>query len=725
LTQRQVKTYCRFCHAYCPMVATVEDDRLIAVAPDTDNEVYGGYTCIKGRQMVEQIYHPQRLQQSQKRQADGKFSPVSSEQALDEIAQKLQAILQKYGPRSIASYNGTYSFQNSASHAVARAWHQAIDSPSYYTSVTIDQPAKVAIAPARMGWWNAGNHMWADSDVAMIIGNNTLVSHYSIPGGVPSFSPANALREGRKRGLKVICIDPRESELASRSDLHLQLKPGQDAVLLASIIQVILAEKLHDIEFCEQHTQNLEALDEATREFTPECAAAAADIPVEQIYQAARLFAAGPRGSAVTGTGPEMGPHPNLVQHLVQALNAICGRHYREGERVPNPGVLTPPAGRRAQATSAQPQWLRHGTGSRIDPEVFETLVLSPYGPMPEMPTALICDEMLTPGEGQIKALICVGGNPLLAFPDQEKTHRALAGLDLLVCIDVKMAATAEMADYVLAPKVCLEREDVTLLTDIWHHKPYSQYTRTVVEAQGDQIEEWEFFWEISRRMGLDLSINDSPVDMTKKPAKLDLLGKITRDSRVPLEEIYQHQGGKVYPVEDVIAQAADPATQGRLELFPEGLNNELAAARADIKANADPDYPYLLISRRMKYTYNSTGPELSQLGKKDRFNPAYLNPSDLASLNIADGELVNVDSSHGSIPAVVAASKDIKPGVISMSHCWGGSPDPATGTDDKVYSMGSNTNRLINNRERAERYSAIPRQSTIAVNVSKRETLS
>ena len=722
MTNREVKTYCRFCHAYCPMIATVEDNRLLAISPDTDNEVYGGYTCIKGRQMIEQIYHPQRLQQSQKKQDNGEFTSIGSAQALDEIAAQLQAILKKHGPRSIASYNGTYSFQNSASHAMARAWHQAIDSPSYYTSITIDQPAKVAIGPARMGWWDAGNHMWSDSDVAMIIGNNTLVSHYSIPGGLPSFSPANALREGRKRGLKVICVDPRQSELASRSDLHLQVKPGQDAVLLASIIQVIIREELYDTDFCEQHTQNLEALDAATRRFTPERAATATNIPVEQIYEAARVFSRGPRGSAVTGTGPEMGPHPNLVQHLVQALNAICGRHYREGERVPNPGVLAPLSTRRAQASSPQPKWLKHGVRSRIDPDIYQTLVLSPYGPMPEMPTALICDEMLTPGDGQIKALVCVGGNPLLAFPDQEKTHRALAGLELLVCIDVKMAATAQMADYVLAPKVCLEREDLTLLTDIWHDKPYSQYTRAAVQAEGDQIEEWEFFWEIGRRMGLELTINDSPVDMVNKPTKFDLLEKITRNSRVPLEEIYQTEGGKVFSVDDVIAQPADPETQGRLQLFPPGLEDELAAAWGDIEAESDTDFPYLLISRRMKYTYNSTGPELSLLGEKERYNPAYLHPSDLAALDITDGDLVNIASCHGSVPAIVAASKAIKPGVVSMSHCWGGSPDPDAGADQQVHRIGSNTNRLINNRDHAAKYSAIPRQSTVAVNISKRE---
>lgn len=720
MATKNVKTYCRFCHAYCPMVATVEDNRLIAIAPDTDNEIYGGYTCVKGRQMLEQITHPTRLQQSQKRSADGSFSPIGSQQAMDEIAGKLQHILDKYGPRSIASYNGTYSFQNSAAHNVARAWHSAIGSPSYYTSVTIDQPSKVAVAPARMGFWNAGGHMWSDSDVAMVIGNNTLISHFSVPGGVPSFSPANALREGRKRGLKLICVDPRKSEVAARADLHLQIKPGQDAALLAGMIQIIIAEGLYDREFCAEHTRGLEALDEATRVFTPGVVAQATDLPVEQIFEAARLFGAGPRGSAVTGTGPEMGPHPNLVQHLSQALNAICGRHYRAGERVPNPGVLTAVAPRHAQATSPQPQWLNEGISSRIDASIHETVVPSPYGPLREMPTGIIADEMLTPGEGQIKALICVGGNPLLAWPDQEKTHRALAGLELLVCIDVKMAATAQMADYILAAKLCLEREDVTLLTDIWHDKPYCQYTPTVVEARGDEIEEWQFFWEVGRRMGLELTLNDQALDMSELPEKFDLLKKITRGSRVPLEDIAAREGGHVQDIEDLIALPADPATQGYLDLFPLGLEQELLDALADMSVEGGGEFSHVLISRRMKYTHNSTGPEFKLLRAKNSYNPAYMHSSDLAALDIADGDLIQLSSSHGSIPAIAAASDDIKPGVISMAHSWGGTPDPAAAVDGKVREMGSNTNRLIDNRYKTEKYSAMPRLSTVPVKVSR-----
>ena len=720
MATKTVKTYCRFCHAYCPMEATVEDNRLIALVPDTSNEMYGGYTCIKGRQMIDQIDHPTRLQQSQKKQPDGSFNAIGTELAMDEIATQLQTILDTYGPRSIASYNGTYSYQNSAAHDVARAFHAAIDSPSYYTSVTIDQPAKVAIGPTRMGWWNGGSHMWNDSDVAMIIGNNTLVSHFSIPGGIPAFSPHNALRDGKKRGIKVICIDPRVTEVASRADLHLQVRPGQDAAILAAIIAVILAEELHDKAFCLDNVEGLEQLTEHTRRFTPEAVSAAAGIPANQIIEAARMFAAGPRGTAVTGTGPEMGPHPNLLQHLVQSLNAICGRHYREGERLPNPGVLTPTGPRSAEATGPQPQWLTDGVKSRVSEDICETVVLSPYGPLKEMPTAVISDEMLLEGEGQIKALICVGGNPLLAWPDQEKTHAALSGLELLVCIDIKMAATAQMADYVLAPKMCLEREDVTLLTDIWHDKPYSQYTQTVVEAEGDKIEEWEFFWAMGKRMGLNMSMANGPINMQEKPKKFDLLANITQGSRVPLQEIYNTEGGKIFDVPDVILDAPDPTTRGRLQLFPPGLEQELEASHNDMKSSGTKDYPLLLISRRMKNTYNSTGPELSLLKSKGTTNPAFMHPQELAALQVADGDIVEVHSLHGAIPAVVTASDDIRPGVISMSHCWGGSPDPTANADQRVREIGSNTNRLIDNLENAERYSGMCRQSSIPVAIRK-----
>jgi len=720
LVEKKVKTYCRFCHANCPMEITVENNKMIALRPDTDNKMFGGYTCLKGRQMLEQHDLPERLRTSLKKNDSGQHAEISSSQALDEIAAKLQAIKDQYGPRAIASYNGTVSFQNSASHPVAKAWHAALESPSYYTSITIDQPAKVGIGQARMGFWGAGQHTWSDANVALIIGTNTLVSHFSIPGGVPAFSPSSSLREGKKRGLKVICVDPRKSELASKADLHLQIKPGQDAVLLAGLLHIILDENLHDAEFCAENIENLDQFKASLSRFTPDYVAARTELDKADILEAAHIFASGPKGSATTGTGPEMGPYPNLIQHLTQSLNAICGRHYRAGEKLPNPGVLSPPMPRLAQAVPPQPEWLT-GVRSRVSDDIGEVTVLTANGPLKEMPTAICADEILMEGEGQIKALIVIGGNPVLAWPDQKKAYEALKNLDLLVCIDYKMSDTCNMADYVIGSKLCLERDDLTVLTDIWYEQPYSHYTKAVVEAEGDVIEEWEVFWELGQRLGLDLSINqEHPLDMVNKPSKYDILEKMTTGSRVPLSEIYNSDGGKVFDAPDVIVEPADPATKGYMDIFPEGLADELegAAQDADSSLALKGDYPFLLISRRMKNVFNSTGQELSFLASKGTTNPAFINPEDLANLDIEDGSIITVSSARGEIPAVVKSSPDIKRGVISMAHCWGSTPNGQG--DDKVREIGANTNRLINNLDNPAKYSGMAQQSAIAVKINK-----
>lgn len=703
------QTFCRYCHAYCPMVAEVDDGKVLSVKPDTDNEMYGGYTCIKGRQLVEQMYQPARMTSCRVKNDQGDFTEITSEQAMDEIADKVKAIIKEHGPKAIATYNGTVAFQNSGQLVYSREWHNAIGSSSYYTSVTIDQPAKVFVG-SRIGYWTAGGHFFHDSDVALIIGNNPIASHYAPPGGIPSVSPASQIRTAQKRGLKLIVVDPRESEVANRADLHLQVNPGEDPALLAGMIRIILSEDLHDQAFCEAHTSGLADLKREVEPYDLQTVAERTGIPAEKVDQAARLFAAGPRGSAITGTGAEMGANPNLTQHLVASLNIICGRLYRAGEKLPNPGALSANVPRVAQVYEAPTAW-DHGERCRVRPEFGE--LVSGSG-VKEMPTSQLADEILTPGEGQIKVLFVIAGNPIMAFPNQQKAFDAMQSLDLLVCIDPYMSATAEMADYVLAPKLTLERDDVTLLSDPWYEKPYSQYSKAVISTENDVIEEWEFYWGLAKRLGLDVKIKGESISIEDKPTKFELLQRITKGSRVDIAFLRDNPGGHIFEDLQIEVQPAPEGANGRMKLYPEGVSDEFVELAASAEVNKD--FSHTLIGFRSKYVLNSFGRSLPALAAKSgTTNPANIHPSDLEALGLKDDCEVVIKSAHGTINAIIKANKKIKPGVVAMHHCWGSTP----GQQAPVREVGANTNRLVSDEEGLQRFTGMTRSSGIPINIS------
>ena len=297
------------------MEIDIEDGKqIVAVRGDRSDPLFEGYTCIKGRQLADQYHSPSRLRSPLKKNPSGTFDPVSSSEALDEIAVKLDEIITQYGPRAVATYIGTGAYQNSVGVPVAAAWHEGFNSPSFYTSLTIDQPAHRS-SLLRLGSWEAGWQNFADSDVLLAVGYNPLVSSYGPSNGLQGTNPFVKLREAKKRGLKLIVIDPRRSEFATQADVWLQVKPGEDPTLLAAIINVILSNDLHDKSFCRDYVdqEQLDSLRRATEPFSIEYAAKRCDVAAVDILSAAEIFAAGPKGTAGSGTGPNMAPHGTLM----------------------------------------------------------------------------------------------------------------------------------------------------------------------------------------------------------------------------------------------------------------------------------------------------------------------------------------------------------------------------------------------------------------------------
>ncbi|MFL2935222.1 MAG: molybdopterin-dependent oxidoreductase [Myxococcota bacterium] len=730
MSEKIQPSICRFCHANCGILVEIEDGRPIRVQGDPDNPAYAGFTCAKGRQLPKQHTHPERLLHSQKRDEDHRYADISSQQAIDEISQRIQALVAEHGPRSVAIYPGTHSGPHPASIPTAVGWMIGLGSRMVFTSSSIDQPGK-HVANAIHGRWLAGSYTLRESDVWMLIGNNPIISN---SGGLPPSNPSRHLREAKEKGLELIVIDPRRTEVARSADIYLQPRAGEDPTLIAAMLHVVLRKGLYDHSFCMEHVAGFSQLEEAVADYTLEYAAKRAGVRASDLEAAACTFANRSKGCGVAGTGPNMAPHGNLTEYLLLCLNSVCGKWRREGEAIPNPGALLPRATPKAQALPPRPGWGRGETLRSRD------LGSSAAG----LPTAALADEILYGGDGGVRALICIGSNPVAAWPDQLKTLRAMENLDLLVCLDIKMSATARLADYVIAPTLSLEVPGVSVSSEAieqtyiahGYSEPYAQYTPALVEppANSDVIEEWKFFYRLAQRMGIQLNLypirpeagtlrekrNPIELDMSKEPSSDQMLEYLMNGSRIDLSEIRRHPHGKIYDDATARVEPADPDCPDRLDVGNPDMLEELEGVLEEVpneRLRGEPEtteeeFPFQLISRRLPNVYNSSGRDIDKLTRGRTYNPAFLHPDDLRELDIEAGDLIEIVSRHASILGVAEKAPELRRGVLSMAHCFGDSPDH----DNRTREIGSNTGRLINNEVDFDPYSGIPRMSAIPV---------
>jgi len=716
---RTARTFCRFCHAACPVEVDVdvESQRVVAVRGDGADPLFGGYTCIKGRHLGDQHHHPERLRTALRRRGDGGFDEVRTELALDEIAARMAGIIEAHGPRAVASYCGTATFQNAAAHPVARAFHQAIGSPSFYTSITIDQPAKM-VTPLRLGAWMAGPQPWSTADVSMVVGINVPVSMFGIPGGPTFVNPLASLRDAKRRGLKLIVVDPRRTETAAMADVHLQVTPGEDPTLLAGMLRVILDEDRIDHEFCDRWVDGLAELHRAVRGFDLDHVSRRTGVDADDIVRAARMFADGPRGMATCGTGPNMAPRGTLLEHLAATCNVVCGRFPREGERVQATtgvlGLTGPAAPPRAQVRAPRPELLTNGAAARVR---------DLHAILGQAPTAALADEILEPGDGRVRALLTVGGNPVLAWPDQTKVVRALESLDLHVALDIRMSATARLADWVIPSQLSLERPDVPTNVDRWFEDPYVMYTPAVLAPDPAMVDEAGLYVEIARRLGVTLRLPGGELAPDDRASADDLLELSYPFARVPWEELRAGTGGALRPELTEVVAPAEPSCTDRFQVAPAGVADELAAVRSEIDSyDALTGYDrtvhtHRVTSRRLKGVFNSSGREIEKLRAKEGTSYAHAHPSDLERWGVADGDLVDITSPRSTVRTVVKAAPDVKPGSISMAHAWGDLPGEAgPAADPRV--LGDTTGRLTDSGSLYDPITGLPVMSAIPVQV-------
>ena len=709
------KSFCRFCHAFCGIEANVDanNNQIVAIRGDRENPASGGYTCSKGRAELERLYHQERLLSSKKR-VNGVFTEIGPQQALDEIAQKLREIIAQHGPRSVAIYVGCPGHRNSASGPkFLRKWLDAIGSPGYYSAFTVDSPS---LSIARGRFWGGPMPLnyfdIANADVAMFIGTNPLVSHLFTV--MPQSNPFKLLRDARQRGMKMIVVDPRRCEVAKQADLHLQLKPGEDATLLAAMLKLVIEQKLFNQDYVAAYASGLEELHDAVRDFDLDYAARRTEVPANLIEAAAVMFATAKRGGIQTGTGLAMARHQNLSTQLAMSLNGLCGRYDRRGGLTSHPTVLAPPL---ADPPEAIPLPLFPGPVSRIR---GIKMINNPMG-IQEMPSNTLTDEILTPSDGQIRALFVNGGNPALVFPDEAGTVQALKSLDLLVVNDLFMSATAKFAHYVLACKHPFERTDVAWLMDGSYSLPFMQYSPPLVKPAAGLFHEFEIFWDLARQIGIDLDIPG--IGMDRKPTADEMLNGLFADARIPLGEIRKHPGGHVFGERDPKVNCILPHMichpDKRMALGHPEVIEELLEVRAEpiIESGGyevGEKFAYRMITYRIGDVYCTQGQNLPSVQRRSSYNPVLMNARDMEDLDVKDGELVQIGNDFGRVEGIARATRDLNQGVIGLAHGWG---DPSDNRD--VREKGTNVQALIPDDYRYDRVTGLALMSAVPVNVT------
>lgn len=678
---------------------------------DASHPLSGGFTCAKGRGLGQLHADPGRFRTCRRRTPAG-FEEIDAEAAVAEAGADLRQIVEGHGPDAVGLYWGTHGVMTMLSKPFVYGFWRALGSHKFFSTMTIDQAPKW-VAPGRIGQWRGGRQRFEESDVWMFAGFNPLVSMLGgIVTGFPQQNGFRRLTAAKRRGLKVIAIDPRWSEIAARADIHLQLIPGTDAILLAGMLHVILRDGLHDREFCRRHVADLDRLRAALAPATPAVVAERTGTEPDMIVAAATCFGSARKGMLSTGTGANMGPQSNLVEHLAWCLNIICGRFAREGDDWYLPNVLSsldrPELGMPPRAQVIPP--------SRTWEEGYRSRIRDGYGLLfGELPTVTLPDEILEPGDDRIRALIVVGGNPAASIPGQERTMAAFEQLELLVALEPFPTETAELAHYVLAPALSLERAEHTGPLEYHIGAPFAQYTPAILERPVGVREDWQYLLGLASALGLTVeALGRSFPPGAPLPESEELLELLAADGRVPLADVRRHPSGKLYADLPPVKVLPAESDESRFELLAEDVAAELEEClRPEPVGSALR--PFQLVVRRVKETMNSTGRRIEGFSR-DPFNPCFVHPADLADLGLDGGDVARVTSDHGDILVVVRSDDTLRPGVISMTHGYGDLPGRH---DDDPRCVGTNPNRLTSGDSDLQAINAMPRLTAVRVSLS------
>jgi anaerobic selenocysteine-containing dehydrogenase len=695
---------CPLCEATCGLELTITDGRVTGARGDRDDVFSHGFVCPKGATLGELEADPDRLRAPMVR-TGGDWHEVSWDEAFAAIERGLGGVAERHGRQALAIYLGNPNVHTLAGGLYATPLVKALGTTNVYSASTIDQMPKHVSSGLLFGDPLAIPVPDLDRTAYLLmLGANPLDSNGSLctAGDFPG-----KLKALRARGGTLVVVDPRRTRTARLADRHLTIRPGTDAYLLFGVVHALFDEGL-----AAKHDADVERL---ARDFAPEDVAVVCGVPAAEIRRLARELAAAPSAAVYARIGTTTTEFGTLTSWLVDVVNILTGNLDRPG------GAMFPLAPHRAAAARSRRGFRIGRWHSRVRglPEVRG-----------ELPATTLADEILTPGEGQVRALLTVAGNPVLSTPGGERLGEALAGLEFMVSVDPYLNETTRHAHVILPPPPPSRSAHYDVAFGDLAVRNTARYSPPALPLRDGEMDECAILARLTtiasgqdadeaimlRSLGTATGDPASPVH-GKDPA--DLLTRLTGETPalrrldlmlrlgaygdgfgatpggLSLEALREAPHGiDLGPLRPRLADVLRTES-GRIELCPPLIAEDVGRLRAGF---ADRRAGLVLVGRRHLRSNNSWMHNLPGLVRGSNRCTLQVHPDDAGRLGLADSGTAEVRSGNGAIEVEVEITEEVMPGVVSLPHGWGHGA-PGTRTSVAAAHAGVSANALTDPR--------------------------
>ncbi|HKA13465.1 MAG TPA: molybdopterin oxidoreductase family protein, partial [Myxococcota bacterium] len=678
-----------------------------------------GFVCPKGAALRELDADPDRLRQPLVRRNDAHVA-VSWDEAFEAVERGLRPIIDQRGPDAVAFYLGNPGAHSTSLLLYNQALLTGFRSRNRYSASTVDQyPKQVAVSLMFGTPFSVPVPDIDRTKYLLMLGANPMASNGSL-WTVPDFR--GRARRMRERGGRLVVVDPRRSETAAIADAHVSVRPGTDALLLAGMVHSLFAEELVQPDRLARWTNGIDEVRRAIAPFAPEQVAPRCGVPPAVIRRLARELAAAEAGCVYGRIGTTTTEFGTTASWLVDVLNVLTGQLDRRG------GAMFPKAAAFAANTRGAP-----GVGAGVRLHRHTSRVRGAPEVLGEFPCACLAEEIETPGEGQVRALITIAGNPAVSTPNAARLSRALASLEFMVSVDIYLNETTRHADVILPGLSPLEQSHFDVAFPQLSVRNWVRYSPPVFEPPRGAPEEWQV---LLRLLGVllgqgskpDVDALDALVIALQVRAAVRAPGSPLerRDADEILAALDKHRGPdrlvdlalRSGPYGDHFGARPDGLTldrlaaaphgidlgalepripevlrtpSGKIELAPDLLIADLSRLEASLERPA-PDL--LLIGRRHVRSNNSWMHNLPMLAKGPARCTLQIHPDDAATRGLAAGAFARISSRVGTVSAPVEITDGIAQGVVSLPHGWG-HDEPGTQLAVAAERPGTNSNVL------------------------------